>query len=100
MRGFARVDATSLFGPMDHGKNQPDPKQETYCRRLGHPVTLEYCARESVDLPCRLVFECWAGRVPIHDFLLTLYTKSELETIEKPTSKLASLIDILSRVRS
>ena len=76
-----------------------DPNQETHCRRLGHPVTLAYCARESIDLPCRLVYQCWEGRTPVHDYLLTMYSESQLEALLKPTSKLASIIDIINQAR-
>jgi len=77
----------------------PDPNQEMYCRRLGHPVMLSYCARENIDLPCRLVFQCWEGRIAIHDYLLTMYSESQLEALQKPTSKLASIVDLINQAR-
>ncbi|MBN2508385.1 MAG: hypothetical protein JXQ71_17035 [Verrucomicrobia bacterium] len=77
----------------------PDPNQTIYCRRLGHPVPLSYCARESVDLPCRLIYQCWEGRIPVRDYLLTLYSASQLEALREPDSKLASLVDLIKRAQ-
>ncbi|MHC1769953.1 MAG: hypothetical protein AB9869_37665 [Verrucomicrobiia bacterium] len=76
-----------------------DPNQETHCRKLGHPVPLSYCARESIELPCRLVYQCWEDRIPIHEFLLTLYAESQLEALAKPTSRLASILDSINQAR-
>ncbi len=77
----------------------PDPNQEMHCRRLGHPVPLSYCVRESLDLPCRLVFQCWEGRIPIRDYLLTMYSASQLETLQGPTSKLSSIVDLIKQAQ-
>ena len=71
-----------------------------HCRRLGHPVTLSYCARESIDLPCSLVYQCWEGRIPVHDYLLTMYSGSQLEALREPTSKLSSIVDIINQARN
>ncbi|HRT58169.1 MAG TPA: hypothetical protein P5038_16200 [Candidatus Paceibacterota bacterium] len=75
---------------------------EIYCRKLGHAVTLAYCVRESIDLPCRLVFQCWEGRLPIREHLLTLYSEAQLAALEEPkepVSKLASIVDIVNQAR-
>lgn len=77
----------------------PDPNQEMHCRRLGHPVTLSYCVRESIELPCRQVFQCWEARIPIHDYLLTMYSASQLEVFERPASKLASIVDLIKQAQ-
>lgn len=74
-----------------------DMNQETHCPRLGHTVTLAYCIHESIDLPCRLVFQCWEGRVPIRDHLLALYSSSQLEALQKPTSKLSAIVDSINQ---
>lgn len=76
-----------------------DPNSEQYCPRLGHVVTLAYCVREGIDRPCRLVFRCWEGRLPIREHLLTLYKESEIETIDAPASKLSSILDIIARAQ-
>jgi hypothetical protein len=78
---------------------QPEPNQAAHCRRFGHPVTLAYCARESIDLPCQLVDQCWEGRTSVRDYLLTMYSESRFEALQKPTSKLASIIDIINQAR-
>jgi len=77
----------------------PDPNQETYCRKLGHTVTLSYCAQESIELPCRLVYQCWGGRVPVHDYLLTMYTESQLAALHQPASKLSSIVESIRQAR-
>lgn len=77
----------------------PDPNQEIHCRRLGHTVTLAYCVHESVDLPCRLVHQCWESRIPIHEYLLTMYSESQLATLENPTSKLSSIVDLIRQAQ-
>ncbi len=76
-----------------------DPNSENHCPRLGHAVTLAYCVREGIDRPCRLVFQCWEGRLPIREHLLTLYKESELEMIDAPASKISSILDILARAQ-
>lgn len=65
-------------------------------------MTLSYCVRESLDLPCRLVFQCWEGRIPIHDYLLTMYSESQLEALRGPgvPSKLASIVDLINQARA
>ncbi len=76
-----------------------DPNQEMHCRKLGHPVPLSYCVRESIELPCRLVCQCWEGHIPIHQYLLTLYAESQLAALDKPASKLASILDSIHQAR-
>lgn len=76
-----------------------DPNSEKYCPRLGHAVTLAYCVREGIDRPCRLVFRCWEGRLPIREHLLTLYKESDLEIIDAPASKISSILDIIARAQ-
>ena len=76
-----------------------DPDPERHCPRLGHAVTLAYCVREGLDRPCRLVFQCWEGRLPIRAYLLTLYDESQLEEVDSPTSKLSTILDIIARAQ-
>lgn len=77
----------------------PNPKEGIHCPRLGHSVTLSYCVRESIDLPCKQVFRCWVDRIPIRDYLLTLYSPSQLEALQPPASKLASIVDLIKQAQ-
>ncbi|HOW64474.1 MAG TPA: hypothetical protein P5186_17425 [Candidatus Paceibacterota bacterium] len=77
-----------------------DPNQERHCPRLGHSVTLAYCVREGLDLPCRLIDSCWQDRIPVREYLLTLYSESQLEKLHGPTSKLASIVDLIHQART
>jgi hypothetical protein len=75
---------------------------EIYCRKLGHVVTLAYCLRESVDLPCQQVFRCWERCLPIRDHLRTLYSETQLALLaepKEPASKLATIVDIINQAR-
>jgi hypothetical protein len=89
----------SLSWPADYTMTLPDQNQEMHCRRLGHPVTLSYCVQESIDLPCRLIYQCWEGHIPVHDYLLTKYSESQLAALQGPTSKLASIVDLVNQAR-
>lgn len=78
----------------------PDWNQEVHCRRLGHTVPLAYCAEESIDLPCRLIYQCWDGRIAVHDFLLTRYSEPQLQALQQPgASKLCAIVRIIDRAR-
>ncbi|MBP7827876.1 MAG: hypothetical protein KA236_15170 [Verrucomicrobia bacterium] len=78
---------------------QPDPNQAIHCRRLGHPVPLSYCVRESIDRPCGLIFQCWAGRIPVRDYLRNFYTEAQLAAFPKPAAKLASIVDLIKQAQ-
>ncbi len=76
----------------------PDWHQEIHCRRLGHSVPLSYCAEESIDLPCRLICQCWEGRIPVHEWLLTRYSEAQLQTLRQPgASKLSTIVGSIGK---
>jgi hypothetical protein len=82
-----------------------DPKtQEIRCRRLGHPLTLDYCLRESgPKQPCRLVRDCWWERLDIETVLHQHLSDEEIEDLEKrqqtPPDKMSSLLEIIEAAK-
>ncbi len=82
-----------------------DPKtQEIRCRRLGHPLTMDYCLREGGEgQPCRLVRDCWWERVDIETVLHQHLSDEEIEALEKrretPPDKMSSLLDIIEAAK-
>ena len=75
--------------------------EEIYCRKLGHHLTFKYCRMEREGFPCSRVFECWFEKIPIEEFILKNYSKSEIDLIMAPPSqKLAALTELVARIKN
>ncbi|MFW5870336.1 MAG: hypothetical protein ACOCVL_01585 [Candidatus Sumerlaeota bacterium] len=82
-----------------------DPKeQEIRCRRLGHPLTLDYCLREGgPGKPCRLVRDCWWERLDIERVLQERLSEEELNALEeaqkKPPDKMGNILELIEAAK-
>jgi hypothetical protein len=77
--------------------DQFDEKQ-TYCKQLGHHVPFKYCRLVNNKLPCKQVFNCWFEIFPVREFVLSNYTKKEIEAILSPApSRLDTILDIAKK---
>lgn len=72
---------------------------EAYCRSLGHYVRFGYCRAAGGELPCERVTECWAGRIPVEEYLREHFTPQELELSFAPRpGKLETILDLVQRL--
>jgi len=70
--------------------------QELYCRSLGHHVRFAYCRAAGGELPCARVAACWAGRIPVDEYLRAHFTPEELERAFAPRpGKLETILGIV-----
>ncbi|MBN1524542.1 MAG: hypothetical protein JW904_08670 [Spirochaetales bacterium] len=75
--------------------------KELYCRRLGHKVPFSYCAAEGITMPCRIIYQCWADRMSINEYLETKFTPEQLSKLHAPAQpKIASIVELISRARN
>jgi len=73
--------------------------QEAYCRSLGHYVRFGYCRAAGGELPCARVTECWAGRIPVEEYLRDHFTPQELERAFAPRpGKLETILELAQRL--
>ncbi len=55
-------------------------KVEVRCPKLGGPVPLSYCLKESGNLPCRHILRCFSGiREKVMEILSSMYSQDELK---------------------
>jgi hypothetical protein len=72
---------------------------ETYCRSLGDCIHFSYCRAAGAKEPCGRILDCWAGRLPIVEFLKNNYTPEVLERVfAPPPSRLQRIMNIAERV--
>ena len=75
-------------------------EEKIYCRKLGHYLTFRYCRSEEAGLPCSRICRCWAGRIPVSDYLNRNYSPEEIaDILAPPVPKIVSLINIIEKTR-
>jgi hypothetical protein len=73
---------------------------EQYCRMLGHEIRFGYCRLLPEGRPCRLIVECWQGRLDVASFLNARYSRDQIEAfLAPPKPKLNSLIELIERAK-
>ena len=72
---------------------------EIYCRALGDCIKFSYCRAAGAQEPCPRILDCWAGRLPIAEFLKENYTQEVLEKVlAPPPSRLERIMSAAERV--
>ncbi|MBN2551539.1 MAG: hypothetical protein JXB06_02165 [Spirochaetales bacterium] len=72
---------------------------QTYCRSLGDCIHFSYCRAAGGEQPCGRILECWAGRLPVVEFLKKHYTPEVLERVFAPQpGRLQRIMDIAEKV--
>lgn len=72
------------------------------CPRLGGEINFAYCLRESGDLPCRRIVDCWHPYFPVEAFLKERLTPDQWERCfgGPPKDKIVSLVEIIEEARN
>jgi hypothetical protein len=72
---------------------------QTYCRSLGDFIHFSYCRAAGCAEPCGRILDCWAGRLPVVEFLEKHYTPEVLVRVFSPQpGRLQRIMDIAERV--
>lgn len=72
---------------------------QTYCRSLGDFIHFSYCRAAGGEQPCGRILDCWAGRLPVVEFLKKHYTPEVLERVFAPQpGRLQRIMDIAEKV--
>ena len=71
------------------------------CPKLGDEMTFAYCLRESGDLPCARIIQCWFRFLDVAMLLKDQLTPSEWErfTSDQPKDKLVNLLEIIEKAK-
>jgi hypothetical protein len=81
-------------------------KEITYtqirCPRLGNELNLSYCIKESGDLPCSRILNCWLPCFDIISFLKETMAPDKLSKFInfRPKDKITSLIDLIEAAKA
>ena len=72
------------------------------CPRLGDEIALAYCVKESGNLPCSRIVNCWSPFFDIESFLKKNLTPEKWnEFINfKPRDKVTSLIELIEAAKA
>ena len=57
---------------------------ETYCRSLGDCIHFSYCRAAGRNEPCGKILDCWAGRLPVVQFVRQHYPEQVLQRLLAP----------------
>jgi hypothetical protein len=77
-------------------------KKLTRCPRLGHEITLAYCLKESLDLPCSRILHCWS---PVFNIETALQEELSAENWQKfinsqPEDKIINIIELIEAAKA
>jgi len=71
---------------------------EIYCTQLGMLISLDYCLKVQMGLPCSHTYGCWKERVDVTAILKANFTDEEIalafNTI--PKSRLQKIMEAIS----
>ena len=73
--------------------------KESYCRKLGHNLHFKYCRSAQQGLPCAKIMDCWIGKLPVRQFIMSHYQGQMEEIFRPPSSKINSILEIVDRVK-
>lgn len=89
----------------DEVMTETDPRKQFdehrgYCRLLGHEVVFAYCRIAKEGLPCFKILDCWYERLPVEDYIQTLYSPEERgQILARPAPKMTTLVDLINKAR-
>ena len=73
---------------------------KTYCRKLGHHLTFQYCRSVSQGLPCSQILNCWFEKIPVENYLRKNFRPEEWEAIfAPPKAKISTIMEIMNRIK-
>lgn len=82
-------------------KSEHDEKM-IRCPKLGDEMTFSYCRRESGDLPCARIINCWQAAFDVTDVLKRDLTPDQWARFisAKPKEKALSLIELIEKAKA
>jgi len=74
----------------------------TRCPKLGDEMTFSYCLRESGELPCTRIINCWRAVFDVEDELRRILTPDNWNrlTATQPKDKVLSLIELIEKAKA
>ena len=73
--------------------------KESYCRKLGHILQFKYCRSAQQGIPCAKIMDCWIGKLPVRQFIMSHYQGQMEEIFRPPSAKISSILEIVDRVK-
>lgn len=73
--------------------------EESYCRKLGHTLHFKYCRSAQQGIPCGKIIDCWIGKLPVRQFIMSHYRGRMEEIFQPPSSRINSILEIVERVK-
>ena len=72
------------------------------CPKLGDEMTFSYCRRESGELPCARIINCWQAAFDVTDVLKQVLTPDQWARFisAKPKEKALSLIELIEKAKA
>jgi hypothetical protein len=72
------------------------------CPKLGDEMTLEYCLRESGELPCQRIVRCWSLSFDVESFLREKLTLEQYNSFvnAQQKEKVTSLIELIEAAKA
>lgn len=71
------------------------------CPRLGGETSFMYCVKESGNLPCHRIINCWHYILPVEKYLKDTMNPEQWELFSKqiPKDKISTLIDLVESTK-
>jgi len=75
---------------------------EIRCPRLGHELCFSYCRKESGELPCHRMVECWSPFFPVEAYLKEFLPSAAGDCFSRrgAVDKMTTLIDLIEQAKS
>jgi hypothetical protein len=72
------------------------------CPKLGDEMTFAYCLRESGDIPCSRIVNCWSSSFDVAAFLKDFLTPEQFDKFSnsRPNDKVTSLIELIEAAKA
>jgi hypothetical protein len=82
--------------------NDDAVKKLMRCPRLGDEITLVYCLKESLDLPCSRIVRCWSSFFDVEALLRKELPPDLWEKFvnSQPKDKVTSIIELIEAAKA
>lgn len=75
---------------------------EIRCPKLGGQIHFTYCLKESGDLPCSRIINCWHPYFPVETYLRKRLTPDDWERCfhRTPKEKMLTLLELIEAAKN
>ena len=82
--------------------NEELTKKLMRCPRLGDEITLAYCLKESIDLPCSRIVRCWSFVFDIEALLRKELPQDSWQKFvnSQPKDKVTTIVEMIAAAKA